>query len=94
MLYTQDILTLRSALAAFRQKQSTASQFCETWRAQSALIAALPARYQQVSEDLLARLESASLFGEESCSFSPEDLLAHLDNWLNKAEQTLATHAN
>jgi hypothetical protein len=90
MHFTQDIQALRSTLAAFRHKQITAAQFCHAWRAQSALIAALPARYQQVSEDLLARLESASLFGEESCSFSPEDLLAHLDNWLNKAEQTLA----
>lgn len=90
MQHTQDIQVLRNALAAFRKKQSTTAQFCDVWRAKSTLIAALPARYQQVSDDLLARLESASLFGEESCSFSPEDLLAHLDNWLNKAEQTLA----
>jgi hypothetical protein len=93
MPYTQDIQALRNTLAVFRQKQSTTAQFCNAWRAQSALIAALPERYRQVSEDLLARLESASLFGEESCSFSPEDLLANLDNWLNKAEQTLNTQS-
>ena len=40
-------------------------------------------------EDLLARLESGSHFTEESCSYSQEDLLANLADWLNKAELTL-----
>lgn len=40
-------------------------------------------------EDLLGRMEAGSLFTEESCSFSQEDLQANLAVWLDKAEQAV-----
>ncbi|WP_323744979.1 hypothetical protein [Noviherbaspirillum malthae] len=65
------------------------SEFCQTWRSQKTLLTALPERYGQVMEDLLGRMEAGSLFTEESCSFSQDDLQANLSIWLDKASQTL-----
>lgn len=87
--YTGSLQTLDDALAALRQRQTGIAEFCRQWRAEAALLEALPARYGQVMEDLLGRLEAGSLFVEESCSFSQEDLHAHLATWLDKARQTL-----
>jgi hypothetical protein len=42
-----------------------------------------------VLEALLSRLESAVMFGEESCSFSATDLRGELSVWLTKAERAL-----
>ena len=55
-----------------------------------ALLAALPPRYAEVLHDMLNRLESSALFTDESCSFSQQDLLAHVQLWLDKATQQLA----
>jgi hypothetical protein len=85
--------SLRNALADLRQGRKTISTFCQAWRAQPQLLAALPARYGQVMEDLLGRLEAGSLFTEESCSFSHEDLQSSLEVWLDKASQTLAAQS-
>lgn len=82
--------SLRQALADLQQKRLALSAFCQTWRAQAALLAALPPRYGEVMEDLLGRMEAGSLFTEESCSFSQDDLQANLAVWLDKASQTLA----
>ena len=82
--------SLREALDALRNKRMPVHAFCQTWRAQTALLAALPPRYSAVSEDLLGRLEAGSLFTEESCSFSQEDLQANLAVWLDKASQALS----
>tara|TARA_R110001599_G_scaffold171353_1_gene362021 strand:- start:3520 stop:3801 length:282 start_codon:yes stop_codon:yes gene_type:complete len=93
MTHESTLNTLRHSLHELRQDRLPIHAFCQTWRAQSALLANLPARYTQVMEDLLGRLEAGSLFTEESCSFSQIDLLANLDIWLDKAQQTLsATH--
>jgi hypothetical protein len=81
---------LRDSLHAIRQGTLSVADFCRIWRAQSALLSALPSRFGEVMEDLLGRLEAGSLFTEESCSFSQIDLLATLDMWLDKAEQSLA----
>jgi hypothetical protein len=80
---------LRDTLDASRENRLPTEELCRAWRAQSTLLAALPPRYGAVMEDLLARMEAGSLFGEESCSFSPEDLRASLSSWLDKAEQLL-----
>jgi hypothetical protein len=77
-------------LGDLQHKRITIAAFCQGWRAQAALLADLPPRYGQVMEDLLGRMEAGSLFTEESCSFSQEDLQANLAVWLDKAEQTLA----
>jgi hypothetical protein len=49
--------------------------------------AKLPQKYSDVLESVLSRLESSSLFTEESCSFSKKDLAAALSLWLQKAHQ-------
>lgn len=49
--------------------------------------AKLPQKYSDVLESVLSRLESSSLFTEESCSFSKKDLVAALSLWLQKAHQ-------
>lgn len=89
MTHDASLDSLRSSLQALQAKQLPIRDFCREWRSQAALLAALPERYRQVSEDLLGRLEAGSLFTEESCSFSQEDLHAHLAVWLDKASQTL-----
>ncbi len=59
------------------------------WRGQTSLLSALPARYGEVLESLLTRYESAALFGEESCSFSADDLRTQLSGWLDKAAHVI-----
>ena len=90
MFHAPALQTLRDALDDLRHKRMAIAEFCKTWRAQATLLAALPPRYTQVMEDLLGRMEAGSLFTEESCSFSQEDLQANLSVWLDKAAQTLA----
>lgn len=89
MPHSTALLKLRDALDGLRKRQTPIADFCRQWRNETALLAALPPRYAQVLEDLLGRLEAGSLFTEESCSFSQEDLHAHLAVWLDKAAQTL-----
>jgi hypothetical protein len=87
--YLTALQTLRDSLGDLQSRHITTTSFCQTWRMQTALLEQLPARYTQVMEDLLGRMEAGSLFTEESCSFSQEDLQANLAVWLDKAEQTL-----
>jgi hypothetical protein len=47
----------------------------------------LPQKYQDALEQVLSRIESSSLFTEESCSFSKKDLAQALGVWLEKAHQ-------
>ncbi|TCS38532.1 hypothetical protein EDC30_102271 [Paucimonas lemoignei] len=89
MPYEASLQTLHESLEALRQRQISIAAFCTQWRAATPMLSALPPRYAQVLEDLLGRLEAGSLFTEESCSFSQEDLHAHLATWLDKARQTL-----
>ncbi|WP_151637583.1 hypothetical protein [Noviherbaspirillum aerium] len=89
MSFAPTLALLRASLDALKAKQTSLNEFCRTWRGQTALLTALPDRYAQVMEDLLGRMEAGSLFTEESCSFSQEDLQANLAVWLDKAEQTL-----
>jgi hypothetical protein len=91
MLHDQTFQALQNALNALQEKRIDSTAFCTIWRSQSSLLATLPARYAQVLDDLLSRLETSSLFNEESCSFSPEDLHSNLATWLSKAQQTIAT---
>ena len=56
------------------------------WRGHSQpLLAALPPNFGPVMHNLLDRLESAASFTDESCSVSQRDLLAGLQQWLEKA---------
>jgi hypothetical protein len=91
--YDSDLRLLGDTLANLQQQRITIAAFCQAWRAQTGLLAQLPPRYAAVMEDLLGRMEAGSLFTEESCSFSQEDLQASLAVWLDKARQTLATQS-
>ena len=85
-----DIQVLRDSVTAFKTKELKIAALCAAWRQQQALLASLPPRYRDVMEDLLGRLESGSHFTEESCSYSQDDLLAALHDWLDKASLKLA----
>lgn len=85
----QILAELHQALCALRKHEMTIEVFCRLWRSQHGLLGELPPRYGQVMEDLLGRLEASSLFTEESCSFSQEDLHAGLNSWLDKAATLL-----
>jgi len=91
MTHDPALHSLREALDQLQHRHMPVHAFCQIWRAQTALQTALPPRYGAVAEDLLGRLEAGSLFTEESCSFSQEDLLANLTVWLDKASQTLSS---
>ncbi|SNT16285.1 hypothetical protein SAMN06265795_115124 [Noviherbaspirillum humi] len=80
---------LEQSLSDLKQGRLSIAAFCSLWRTQSALLARLPPRYTAVMEDMLGRMEAGSLFTEESCSFSQEDLQANLAIWLQKARQQL-----
>ncbi|MFT3857993.1 MAG: hypothetical protein QM742_11020 [Aquabacterium sp.] len=63
------------------------SDLARNWRdAASTHEPALPQRYVDVLERILNQLESAALFTEESCSFSQQDMVAALGDWLAKAQ--------
>ena len=47
----------------------------------------LPEKYLMALESVISRIESSSLFTEESCSFSKKDLANALEFWLEKAHQ-------
>jgi hypothetical protein len=47
----------------------------------------LPEKYGAALENILSRVESSSLFTEESCSFSKKDLANALNIWLEKVQQ-------
>ena len=79
------IAALQASIESLRRKQSDVAAFCLLWRSQDDLQRALPPRYREVMEDLLGRLESGAAFSEESCSYSQDELLAALQDWLNKA---------
>ncbi len=89
MSHALALQALRNSLDDLQHKRISIQAFCQTWRAQTSLLAALPPKYGQVMEDLLGRMEAGSLFTEESCSFSQEDLQANLAVWLEKARNTL-----
>ncbi|AIY42833.1 hypothetical protein LT85_3675 [Collimonas arenae] len=72
---------------------SAITSLCRIWRAQTALLSALPPRFAEVAENFLGRLEAANLFTEESCSYSQQDLLDHLRAWLDQAQLTLQKSA-
>lgn len=85
---------LRQSLQRLRQSlldspAPSADALARLWRGQTSLLSALPARYGEVLEALLTRYESAALFGEESCSFSADDLRAQLSGWLDKAARVI-----
>lgn len=80
---------MRQALDALCQGQMDPMAFGAQARRAEALLGALPPRYREVWLDLIDRLESAALFTEESCSFSPAARTATLQEWLDQATARL-----
>lgn len=90
MSYDSTFRAMQDALQAAQQNALPINAFCQAWRTQVLQLSDLPPRFREVLEDLLSRLETGSLFTEESCSFSQTDLLTTLDMWLDNARQSLA----
>jgi len=80
---------LSNALQQLRCDALGVTAFSRLAQYQPALRAALPARYTEVLQQLLDRLESSALFTEESCSFSQKELLDSLQQWLDQAQRQL-----
>jgi ribosomal protein L16 Arg81 hydroxylase len=80
---------LRQALQSLGEGSLSVTAFAAAWRSEEALLQVLPPGFTRLRDDLLQRLESGSLFDEESCSFSREDLCAALGVWLERAAQRL-----
>lgn len=55
----------------------------------AAALGARSASYHDVLSQVLARMESAASFSEESCSFSQADFASSLHEWLRKMEARL-----
>lgn len=94
MQHQDTIQLLRDAVSALQNNGSSVAALCKTWRAQASLLSSLPPRFAEVAENFLGRLEAGSLFSEESCSFSQQDLLDHLHVWLDQAQLALNRAAN
>jgi hypothetical protein len=81
---------MNTALAQSQNGQLPQSEMIRLWRTQAATLA-LPARFDEVLQPLLDRIEASALFSEESCSFSQKDLLASLQMWTDKARLRLSS---
>lgn len=83
---TDQLSSLPDTLIALSQNQISISDLATQWRqAAKAHSPALPDRYIEVLDRILSQLESAALFTEESCSFSQADMVAALNDWLQRA---------
>ncbi|NBQ86107.1 MAG: hypothetical protein EBU07_01260 [Betaproteobacteria bacterium] len=76
---------IAEALDQARDPRASTADLLARLRAPRAGLTALPARYVEVFDLLLDRLESSALFTEESCSFSRSELVDSLAQWLAKA---------
>lgn len=85
------LFRLDAALTELQDGTIDARRFVALARDETALLAALPARYADVLHGLLDRLESSALFDAESCSFSQRDLTDNMRLWLQKATAQLQT---
>jgi hypothetical protein len=84
---------MTQALRQCEQDGTPTSRMVQIWREQAAQLP-LPARYGEVLNGQLDRMESSALFSEESCSFSQKDQLDALKIWLEKAHQQLSRQAS
>jgi hypothetical protein len=91
---TSALTALRGSLDELRERRISTLDFARRWRSEAELLAALPLRFGQALEQILQRLESGSLFAEESCSFSQTDLHNLLEQWLDKAQAQLADNTD
>lgn len=81
---------LTSLFDSLRSGSLSPHEFSHQARLFEILLAALPPAFGEVLGQLLDRLESSALFSEESCSFSQQGLIDHLQVWIDKARSRLA----
>jgi hypothetical protein len=81
---------LQAAAEALRAGGWDIRAFAQSVNDAAPLIASLPSVYECAMSDVVTRLDSATMFAGESCSFSQTDLYNALDTWFAKAEQKLA----
>ena len=87
------LVAMTQALRQCEQGDTTTARMVQIWREQAAQLP-LPARYGEVLNGQLDRMESSALFSEESCSFSHKDQLDALKIWLEKAHQQMRRQAS
>ncbi|WP_027475290.1 hypothetical protein [Curvibacter gracilis] len=85
----QQLDALNARFDEFRQGRLPPHEFSRQARQFDTLLAALPPAFSEVQGQLLDRLESSALFSEESCSFSQQGLIDHLQVWIEKARSRL-----
>lgn len=76
----------QDSLKAWLDGSGNASELIQTFRV-FCKDSQLPEKYGAALENVLSRVESSSLFTEESCSFSKKDLANALNIWLEKVQQ-------
>ena len=84
--------SMNQALHACEQGQLAQTALIKLWRTEAKGLP-LPARFSEVLEGLLDRIEASALFSEESCSFSQRGLLEGLHLWSDKARAQCLRHA-
>lgn len=82
------IKSLYESLDAWKIGQKTTAQLIHQFRS-FYVASGLPEKYGTALEGILERIESSSLFTEESCSFSQKDLVDALIYWLERSELKL-----
>lgn len=82
------IKSLHDSLHAWKENHKSTTELVQEFR-DFYLSSGLPEKFGEVLEGVLGRIESSSLFTEESCSFSQKDLVDALVYWLEKAELKL-----
>lgn len=86
---SQALHALQATLDDARAGRLPTAALARQWREHAARLTGLPARYAEVLDQVLTPLESAGLFSEESCSYSQQDQLGQLAQWLAHARQRL-----
>ena len=77
---------LAASLSDFEAGRIDMDTLIAVWRQHGCDNAAIPARWREVLDGLLMRLESARLFSQDSCSFSRSELLATMREWLVRVQ--------
>ena len=86
MINTQEAQNLQATLQAWLDGSGTPADLIKAFRV-FCKDSQLPEKYGVALENVLSRVESSSLFTEESCSFSKKDLANALSIWLEKVQQ-------
>ena len=93
MSHSATLANLTQELEAVRTGQADGAAMVRSLRTAPDLLAALTPRHRNALDEILNRMESGSLFSEESCSFSQNELRDALAQWLAHAAAYLTRSA-